>query len=47
MNNAIYIDNNGKQTLVIGTSFILTGFIYNTLSMTPACTFTSTELEQN
>ena len=43
MTNAIYIENNGKQTLVTSTSFILSRSVYNTLSMTWACTFTSTE----
>ena len=43
MNNSIFIENNGKQALVIGTSFILPGSVYNTLSMTRVCTFTSTE----
>ena len=43
MNNSIFIENNGKQALVIATSFILPGSVYNTLSMTRVCTFTSTE----
>ena len=34
MNNPIQIENNGKQTLVIGTSFILPHSAYNTLSKT-------------
>ena len=42
MNNSIYIENNGKQTL-IGASFILPRSVYNTLSMMQACTFISTE----
>ena len=33
MTNAIYIENNGKQTLVTSTSFILSRSVYNTLSM--------------
>ena len=30
MKNYLYVENNGKQTLVIGTSFISTRSVYNT-----------------